>query len=524
MVCAACALMSGCGLPYLQQADSARQRQAVLIARADRFGQALTDREARLAAQHVESPWLTGRATTLAREAVLPRALQADVDTTLLFASGPLDLQTIARRIQRAVGIPVRVLPDALLPAHHFLPRLTGVEDAAPTAPLRLTLRVGPAALPRLLDDVVASLGVSWRYRDGHIEFFRVDTRVFRIRALSMTARAEAQLGRAGREAQGGAGGFQNTSQTVFSTAAVDTLEAIRARLQPFLTRAGVLAVHPGGDGSVVVTDTVAVLDRIEAFLEVENRALTRRVRLVFEEVSVDTHDLQSRSIDWSAVYAAGRLAASLKTGIGMPEHAATTSVGATSGPWARTTGLVGALSQYTHVLRHTRVPLSTLNRRPVTHAVRTTFSYVDQVQRGGMRSASDTMTPDLGATVSQKEETVGAFLTVLPDIQDDGRMMLSVAYDNTVAQPLKILTMGEGAQSVQVQQVAIDGSGTVQQIELRAGEPSLIAGFDRLQHDGETKRLAPGWAWLLGGADRSAARRVTTLIFVTAQIEETGE
>ena len=314
MACAACVLMSGCGVPYLQQADSARQRQAALIAQADHFGLALIDREARVAAQRVESPWLTGRATALAREAVLPRALQADVDTTLLFAGGPLDLQTMARRIQRAVGIPVRVLPDALLPAHHFLPRLTGVEDVAYTDSLRLRLRVGPAALPRLLDDIVASLGVSWRYRDGHIEFFRVDTRVFRVRALSMAARAEAQLGRSGREAQGGSGGFQNTSQTVFSTAAVDTLEAIRARLQPFMTRAGVLAVHPGGDGSLVVTDTVAVLDRIEAFLKVENRALTRRVRLVFEEVTVDTHDLQSRSIDWSAVYAAGRLAASLKT------------------------------------------------------------------------------------------------------------------------------------------------------------------------------------------------------------------
>lgn len=53
------------------------------------------------------------------------------------------------------------------------------------------------------------------------------------------------------------------------------------------------------------------------------------------------------------------------------------------------------------------------------------------------------------GGAVSQKEETVGAFLTVLPDIQDDGRMMLSVAYDNTVAQPLKVLTIGEGAQPV---------------------------------------------------------------------------
>lgn len=519
-----CMALAGCLSPALQHADATRQRQAALIGQTDRYASALTDRQARIAAQSVDAPWLTGRATALAREATLPRALQANVDTTLLFADGPTDLPLIARRIQRAVGIPVRVLPDAMLPAHYFLPRLTGVESVTAIQPTNLPLRTGPAPLPRLLDDLAASLGVSWRYRAGHIEFFQVDTRVFRVRALSMAARAEAQLGRAGREAQGGSGGFQNTSQTVFSTGAVDTLEAIEARLQPFMTRAGILAVHPGGDGTLVVTDTLAVLNRIDAFLKVENRALTRRVRLVFEEVTVDTHDLQSRAIDWSAVYAAGRVAASLTTGIDMPDHAVIAQAGPTAGPWTRSAGLVGTLSQYTHVLRHTRVPLSTLNRRPVTHAVRTTFSYVDQVQRGGTRSAGEASAPDVGATVSQKEETVGAFLTVLPDIQDDGRMMLSVAYDNTVAQPLKVLTVGEGAQSVHVQQVAIDGSGTVQQIELRAGEPSLIAGFDRLSQDGDARRLAPGWSWLLGGTDRLTQRRVTTLIFVTAQIEETAE
>lgn len=40
---------------------------------------------------------------------------------------------------------------------------------------------------------------------------------------------------------------------------------------------------------------------------------------------------------------------------------------------------------------------------------------------------------------------------------------------------------------------MVIDASGTIQQIKLRAGEPTLIAGFDRLEQEGEAKRLAPG-------------------------------
>jgi hypothetical protein len=58
--------------------------------------------------------------------------------------------------------------------------------------------------------------------------------------------------------------------------------------------------------------------------------------------------------------------------------------------------------------------------------------------------------------SVSQNEETVGSFLTLLPDAPEDGQILLSVAYDNTVAQPLKTVTLGEQSSRMQIQQIII--------------------------------------------------------------------
>ena len=517
-----CPLSACVAPPWDTSREAAQTGQRRLHGMVERFRDALDPAEARQRAQDVPVPWLAGRSTTLAREIHLPQALRENVDTTLLFAGGEVDLSVIAQRIQRATGIPVRVKPDALLPAHHFLSRLAGIDDAFIDLPGRMALQAGPAPLARILDGIAAQLGVYWRFRAGHIEFYRIDVRVFRVRALSVAARADVRLGRA---SSNGAGGFENTSNTALSTGDQDTLASVTARLLPFMTRAGVVAAHAGGGGAIVVTDTVDALDRIGAFLAAENRALTRRVRLIFEEITVDTHDLQTRAIDWEVVYAAGRRVAKW-TASGLANDAMVAQASVTGGSLGGTRGIAAALSRYTTVLRHTEIPLSTLNRRPVTHAVRTTFSYVNQIQRsaaGGVPNVG-MQAMDAVTSISQKEETVGVFLTVLPDVQDDARVLLSVAYDNTVAQPLKTLAFGNADAPLQVQQITIDGSGTVQQVELRAGRPTLVAGFNRLERSSTNERLAPDVPLMFGGKDDGASTQVTTLIFVTAQIDETQE
>jgi type IVB pilus formation R64 PilN family outer membrane protein len=508
-------------------AERTGQAQSRNDARRQAFAQSLSDVQARRAAQDVDKPWLAGRAQALAREVTLPAALRKNVDTTLMFAGGDADLAVLAERIAKATGIGVKVRPDALLPADLFLPRLATAPAAVMALPSRASLPDGAQPLPRVLDALAWRLGVYWRYGDGAIEFYRTETRVFDVRALTLNARADARLGRAGKS---GAEGFENTSNTTLSSGEHDALAAVRLRIEPFLTRAGTVTVAPGAGSSIVVTDTRDALDQVARFVQRENKALTRRVRLVFEEITVVTRDNAQGGIDWNLVYQGARAAASAaaasaaaapKTGV----VAGIASASLANGSFGGTKAIVSALSDIGTVVRHSSVPVLTLNRRPVTHAVRTTFSYIDQVQ--GM--AAGIGAPGYGGSsgllpsvsVNQKQETVGSFLTLVPDAQEDGQILLSVAYDNTVAQPLKTLTFGKSGNQLEIQQITIDGNGMVQQVELRAGQPMIISGFDRREDEYDRRRLTPSAPLALGGDDRTSTRRATTVIIVTAQVEE---
>jgi type IVB pilus formation R64 PilN family outer membrane protein len=476
-------------------------------------------REARLAAQDVARPWLAGKAQPLAREVTLPAALQGNIDTTLLFA-GRADLSTLADRIARATSIPVRVRPDALLPQDLFLPRLA--VSAAPTVspPEQLELAAGPQPLPRTLDALAWRLGVYWRYRSGAIEFYRTETRVFDVRALTLSAKVDAKLGRAGTR---DAGGFDSTSNTALVSNDLHALDAVRGRIEPFLSRAGTAVGQAGAGSSLVVTDTPDVLTQIAAFIDAENRALTRRIRLVFEEITVTAKDTSESGIDWNAVYMSAGAAATASNLSAAGMGATAFSIAVMQAPFQGSKAIISALNEVGRVVRHSSVPVLTLNRRPVTRAVRTTFSYIDQVQSTSVGATStygaNSVLPSV--SINQKQETVGSFLTLVPDAQQDGQILLSIAYDNTVAQPLKTVTFGQERGQLQVQQITIDGNGTVQQVALRPGQTMIIAGFDRQQDEYDRRRLSDQAPLAAGGLDRVARQRTSTLMLITAQMEE---
>lgn len=502
--------------------DRAQRAQARGDAAHAGFVRSLSGGAARPGAQDVPRPWLAGRARPLAREATLPAALRKNVDTTLMFAGGQADLAVLADRIARATGIGVKVRPDALLPAELFLPRLAVSHGGGTPFPARASLPDGAQPLPRVLDALAWRLGIYWRYADGAIEFYRTETRVFDVRALTLNARADARLGRAARS---GEEGFENTSNTTLSSGEHDAMASVRARIEPFLTRAGTVTAAPGAGSSIVVNDTRDALEAVARFLDRENKALTRRVRLVFEEITVVAKDQAKAGIDWNLLYQGTRAALSVASPGLAGSVPGMASAGVKDGWFNGTQAIVAALSEIGTIVRHSSVPVLTLNRRPVTHAVRTTFSYVNQVQGNvsGTAAAGHGLHNGLlpAVSINQKQETVGSFLTLVPDAQEDGQILLSIAYDNTVAQPLKSLTFGKPGNPLEVQQITIDGNGMVQQVELRAGQPMIISGFDRSEDEYDRRRLTPGAPYAFGGSDRASTQRATTIVIVTAQIEE---
>jgi len=516
--------LSGCAVDQLAglQREQARSLMQQLNSSQDRFAQQTKRTDPPARAPHVGKPWVSGRAIALAPEVTLPPALRAGVQTTLIFKQKEASLSEVASRIALATGIAVRVTPDARLPAHLFMPRLGATDSAsAPiTAKTAPQMPMGTRSLVQVLDLVAAAHDVRWRFTGKAIEFFRTETRVFDVRTVTLPASAEMRLGKSGNQSSGG---FDSSAQTTLSMPSQQVLDDVRARIEPFLTRAGVMAAQTGSQTSIVVTDTPEVLDAIGRYLDQVNRAMTRRVRLVFEEMTVTRKESHEQGIDWSIALAAELSNLQLST----PGSGASALPAATFGLTAPSLGgvsgslLLKTVSRYADVVRHTTVPVVTLNRRPVTHAVRSTFTYIDQVQSLST-GKKDEGSPSLpGIAVSQKRETVGAFLTLVPDIQEEGLVLLSIAYDNTVALPLKTLSFGGPSNALQIQQLNLQGNGTVQQVALQAGRPTLIAGFEQKQNDTLQDRLTPDAPRFLGGHEHLGNNRSITLIFVTAQVQE---
>jgi type IVB pilus formation R64 PilN family outer membrane protein len=472
--------------------------------------------------QKINKPWVTGSAISLTQDMTIPDALKKHVNTTLIFRHKTNDILDIARRIAHATSIPVRVRPEAQLSAHLFLPKLASEMGGQTfTAPRSIHLENRPRPLAEILDHVSSQLDIHWRYTGHEIEFYRTETRVFDVRSLTLVAKADAKLGKGASQSKAA---FESSSQTSLIAIQQPMLEALQQRLQPFMTRAGVLAAQPGALSTIVITDTPNALNAITQYIAKENRSMSRRVRLVFEEFSVVQKENIDYGLDWSLALSNSLAAAQFAVASGVRSEAGMADLLAqnTGQSAYKAQAVVQAISKHADILRHTTVPVVTLNRRPVTHAVRKTFTYVDQIQTSAEQK---TAWPASGASssvsVRQREETVGAFLTLVPDVQEDGQILLSVAYDNTVAQPLKQLAFGQGDGKLQVQQITVEGNGTVQQVALRAGEPTLIAGFERHEDQNSQSRLAPNAPRLTGGADQVGRSTSLTLIVVTAQIEE---
>lgn len=519
---ACCVVLSSCTLGDRMKnifAD-ANDTQADIARQHELFGQAITSTDARRAAQNVDQPWIVGRAVPLARSVSLPSALQANVNTTMFFAGGAIGLRKAAQRITAVTGIPVYVSPEAMLPLARFLPKLAGAAvatgAATGSADATVTLSGGPQPLVDVLDRICARLGVHWRYQSHRITFYRTQTRVFNVRSLTLNSSAEASLGLQGDSKSEG---FVSSSHTRLTGGVQDPMKAIRARLEPFLSQAGVLVAEPGASSLVVVTDTPEVLGRIAAYLETENKALTRRVRLVFEEITLLTEDSAEAGIDWSVVFSSAQVAAALSIAGAPISEAGMLGASVQSGPFEGSEAIIKALSKVGRVVRRSSVPVLTLNRRPVTHAVRTTFSYIDQIQTTALASGTGAAIPSV--SISQRDETVGSLLTLVPDAQDNGQILLSVAYDNTVAQPLKTVTFGDKENPLQVQQITIDGNGTVQQVLLQPGQPMVVSGFDRAQKQAQGRRLNPEFPAVLGGSDQASSQRLMTVVIISAQVEE---
>lgn len=512
----AAVILSGCANSVLVKNEKdARFNQDLVNQRQEAAKAAVQDAEfRRVASQVVNRPYVAGNSIPLSRDARMPEKLRASVPITALFANKPVDLTVALQQLSQATGMSITATSDALMPAAAFGPK-TGATASPVAAPNMVILKASNTPIWTILDDLASQAQASWRPTPSGAEFFRVETRTYEILTTSQSATTNSSLGRTG----GAANAFNSDSKTSFEIAKTNQIDGLKISLESFMTQAGKFTLSPETQ-TLVVTDTPAALDKVEEFVKRQNKALSRRVRLLVEAIEVVSKEGSDFGLDWNIVYntATGALTGAAPGGLASGQ-AGTFNFQQMVGPLSGSSLAIKALNEVGTVVNRRVFPLITTSGRPVTQALRTTFNYVDQVQATSIASSTTQVTQ--APTVSQKDETVGTLLTLVPTAKGDGSVFLSVSYDVSTAEPLRPYTVGTGGSAVTVQQKTINGSGVIQELPMRSGRTEVIGGIELMTTQDTSRRLGDGVPLIAGGANSNNRTKTVTVLLATAVIEE---
>ncbi|SPY99898.1 type IV pilus secretin protein PilN2 [Pseudomonas luteola] len=555
-------LSSGCAV-QTDKRDTNRYSDEMYQSTQNQIGQvrSAATLAAKRASQVVDRPFITGKARPLSREVTLPAPLRGTVDTVMLYRDDA-DLITLASRIHDATGILVKVNPDALLPLDNFRPRLAegqsggsmglmppptanintyaaldsplpvdGIRTAGPSlvaaAPSAIPVSRKPLAaegsrpLPQVLDAIALRLGVYWKYDSdiGAIVFYRTETRAFEIRNAEMAADAEISLGLSGGIDSGKSSGMRSESKTGLKTIRDEKgpMAAILGRVKQYMTVAGQIS---GGDsGLLVVTDTKTALDQIQRYIEQENRVRSRRIDLLFEEITLENTGSNQAGVNWNLAFRGSGTGNGVDvTGLNslLEQEGAALSVGASvgSGQWAGSSIAVQALSRLGKVVDRKINTFGSNNGQPATTGRPERQKYISELEQ--TQSISDSSKPTV--SVTQEEEVSGRFLTVLPYAYSDGDINLAFKYDNTPTPTFEKQTLPDGSY---VQSPHSLGDVIARSATVRSGQPYVIAAYTQNTTQYNERRVDRGAPMIFGGSDVSQQTDRVTVLVLTAMVRE---
>ncbi|CAB3772185.1 PilN family type IVB pilus formation outer membrane protein [Paraburkholderia humisilvae] len=495
--------------------------------------------------------WLSGNTLKLPAKATLPGLFSEPAS----FDGSVDSLHAFAERITRLTRVPVKVapgaedaasqsmqagaaaLPSGLPPGLPPLPAglLQGPSPqataagtrraaAADAAPVHIVYPHG--SLQGLLDVAAARFGVYWKYSNGAITFFYTDTRVYQVTAIPGDSKVDTSVvsgsnnsgaAAGGMLAGGGASGSSSGAPTVSSdnttniamNAQLSVYTGLQSAIKSMLSPAGSVIASPA-TGSISVTDTPDVLERVGEFIDQQNRVLSRQVLVNVTVLSVTLTADDTFGIDWAAVYQAlgtkFNITNTFPSGIQSAANQFSATVITPSSRASATSAMINVLSEQGTVRRKTSASVTTLNDQPVPVQVAEQQSYLAQV--------STFTTANVGSQVSLTPGTVttGFNLTLLPHILDDGTVMMQF-YTN-ISSLAALPSFGPPDQQIQLP--TVDTRNFLQRVSMKSGQTLVISGYEGVADQNNQQGVGKPSNYLLGGGQSATHSREIIVILIS--------
>lgn len=446
----------------------------------------------------------------------------------------PLSLQDIAEQISAARGLQVNITQDAL-----------AVIPQGRAGLIKVSFNNVP--LSSFLDTVTSKFGLVWKYDRDTIVISYLESRTWTIRAIpakstlrtSVTASAQssgtsAAASGTSTSASGGTsdatslnsntGSGVTSASTASSTtsgtgqqtstvdAAMNTWTDIEESVKSMISPKGKYYASRSTN-TLIVTDTKEVLDRVDSYVQTQNRQMTRQVLMAVKVYSVSLSAQAQNGVDLSLVYAAsGGSLTGLNpfTGAAGAMGSVTAAILDSSSKWNGSKLILRALEKQGDVSLVTSSNVTTLNNNPVPVQVGSQIGY--------LASVSTTTITNGGTTTSLTPGTIstGFNMNLLPSLYPDGKMLLQYTIGLTDLSQIKDLT--SGGSSIQLPEV--NTRNFMQQVSLRSGQTLVLSGFERVTdsiNKGGILKDNP----LLGNRDAKRTREVFVVEITPIVIED---
>ncbi|EOT1929434.1 PilN family type IVB pilus formation outer membrane protein [Serratia marcescens] len=454
---------------------------------------------------------------------------------------GSITLAEVSAFISKRCRLPVVVTPDAqaiLAPTGGKTEQISGpvpAPDPNGLVPLAAlggsSARAAPVVsggtalrgvfwqgeLGGLLDNVTTRLGLSWRYEQGRIAIFYLDTRTFPVMFMDSKASfgsktvsgTTSSMGATGDSSGGGLSGDSNTSQAtemeIKSSLYEDVTNTIKSMLTPGTGRMNLSA------GVLTVTDTPRVLEQIGRYLEDRNKELNRQVVLNVQVYSVEKRTQDQYGIDWSAVFNSGSVGLSLTNAFtGAASDALNGGVSILDGKGAGTKAFIKALSEQANVSVMTEASSMTTNLSAVPIQVALQQDYASNV------TTENTANVGSSSSITKSTITTGFNMTVLPFLMPQSpKMQLQFAINMSDDPTMRTFT----SEKTSVELMKTRLKTFTQRVIMQSGQTLVLSGYQSLNNTANRQGVGSFRFFGLGGGANGENNKTMLVILITPVI-----
>lgn len=388
-------------------------------------------------------------------------------------------------------------------------------------------------SLGGLLDLVAGRLGISWKYDNGSVVFYYLETRRFDIQPAdakyALKGAVTSGLSNATGTDSGGSGGNSSGvsgsgGSTMSSTVEMgndlykDLKETVQSMLTPGVGRLSLNATT----GTLMVTDVPDVVGRIGEYLDDENSTLSRQVILKVVTYTVNTDVSDMVGIDWNIVWKS----LSGKYGITLANTNSNVANDAISGgfnvldtasgaaaQFAGSSFLLDALSKQVKVSDVKTSTIMTTNMAAAPVLVGQQTTYLKKVTTTPYDTGNST---SLQQSLEPGSVTTGTNITILPKIlKDSDRLMLNMFMDISSLKQIRVISND----TEKMEAPDVDTRSLQQRVWLKPGQTLIMSGFEQNVDNSNRQGVGSPSNILFGGSLSGAKTKQSFVITVTPYV-----